>query len=94
MNKYHAEIIELYSSYKGNYKSKHDNSYIGSTKFGYPISTPESRKLIKDWLKKHQDLSQSEFDDLLNSLSQGKSSNEITAIGKFLEILPRFKKKY
>jgi 3-methyladenine DNA glycosylase AlkD len=88
MNKYHEEIIDLFSSYKGNYKSKHDQSYIGSSKFGYPISTPESRKIIKNWLKGHPDLTAKEFTELMDSLSLGKSFNEVTAIGKFLEYCP------
>lgn len=93
MNKYHQEIIDLFASYKGSFKSKHDTSYIGSTKFGYSISTPESRKLIKSWLKDRPDLSVKEFTDLLDSLALGKSNNEVTAIGKFLEYCPQLRHK-
>lgn len=92
MNKYHKEILELYASYKGTYKSKHDNSYIGTTKFGYPIDTASSRKLIKDWIKRHPDLSLNDFTELLGSLALGKSHNEISAIGKFLEYCPKLRK--
>jgi 3-methyladenine DNA glycosylase AlkD len=91
MNKYHEGIVGLFASYKGNYKSKHDQSYIGSTKFGYPISTPESRRLIKNWLKDQPGLSVKEFTDLMDSLSLGKSFNEVTAIGKFLEYCPKLR---
>ena len=93
MDKYHKEIVELYASYNGDYKSKHDNSYIGTKKFGYPIDTASSRKLIKEWLKKHPELSEKEFSGLLNSLAFGKSHNEITTIGKLLEYCPDLRKK-
>ena len=91
MNKYHEGIINLFASYKGNYTNKHDQSYVGSKKFGYPISTPESRKIIKSWLKDHSGLSVKEFTGLLDSLSLGKSFNEVTAIGKFLEYCPELR---
>lgn len=90
MNKYHQEIVKLYDSYRGNYRSKHDGSYIGSTKFSYSISTPESRKLIKNWLKK-KTLTVKEYKELLDSLSRGKSHNEFSTIGKLLEYLPKFR---
>jgi len=93
MNKYHKGIVELYSSYSGNYSNKHNKSYIGSNKFSYPIDTPSSRKLVKDWVKKHSDLTLGEYTDLLNSLSLGKSHNEFSAIGKLLEYYPSLRKE-
>jgi len=92
MNKYHKEILELYTSFTGNYSSKHDKNYIGSSKFSYSINTPSSRKLVKDWVKKHSDLSLGEYVDLLNSLSLGKSHNEFSAIGKLLEYYSSLRK--
>lgn len=92
MNKHHREIVKLYESYGSSYQSKHDSSYIGSTKSAYTISTPESRKLIKNWLKK-KTLTPKEYDELLSSLSRGKSHNEFSAIGKLLEYLPKLRKK-
>lgn len=93
MNKYHKEILELYTSFTGNYSSKHNKNYIGSNKFSYSINTPSSRKLVKDWVKEHSDLSLSEYTDLLNSLSLGKSHNEFSVIGKLLEYYPSLRKE-
>ncbi len=90
MNKHHQEIIGLFSSYKSNYSSKHDNSYIGSKKISYPINTPTSRKLIKDWLKKIE-FTPETYRSLLDSLSRGKSHNEFSAIGKLLEFCPKLR---
>lgn len=91
VNRHHKEIIRLYSSYSGKFSSKHGNSYIGTTKFSYPINTPSSRKLLKDWLG-FATLTPSTYRDLLNSLSQGKSHHEFSAIGKLLEFCPKLRK--
>ena len=91
MNKYHQEIISLYDSYAGDFHSKHSNDYIGSSKPSYPISTPESRNLIKNWLRS-KSFTPDEYKNLLDSLSKGKSHNEFSAIGKLLEYLPKLRK--
>lgn len=91
MNKYHKEIVELFSSYSGTFISKHGSGYVGTSKFSYPMNVPTSRTLLKDWLKK-TDLTPDEYTDLLNSLSQGKSHNEFGAIGKLLEFCPKLRK--
>lgn len=91
MNKYHKEIVELFSSYTAPFVSKHGSSYVGTSKFSYPMNVPTSRKLIKDWLKKI-DITSNEYTDLLNSLSRGKSHNEFSAIGKLLEFCPKLRK--
>jgi len=91
MNKHHAEIVGLFKGHSGHFKSKHGQSYIGSTKFGYSLGTSLSRKLIKDWIKGHKNLSFKEILALLDSLSLGKSVDEVTAIGKFLEYMPQMR---
>ena len=91
MNNYHREIINLYSSYSGKYSPKHGKSYIGSGKFSYPINTPSSRELIKNWLKSVK-LTPEIYSELLLSLSKGKSHNEFSAIGKLLEFCPQFRR--
>ncbi len=92
MNRYHQEILKLFSSYSGNYSSKHTGSYIGSSKFSYSIGTPSSRKLLKDWLKKIPTLTPKEYRELLDSLARGKSHNEFSAIGKLLEFCPKLRR--
>lgn len=90
MNEHHREIVQLHASYKGDYASKHDNSYIGTSKFSYPINTPTSRKLVKDWLKTVM-FTPETYRELLDSLSRGKSHHEFSAIGKLLEFCPKFR---
>lgn len=91
MNKHHQEIVKLYASYRGNYSSKHDSNYAGSRKFSYPISIPESRKLVKSWLKANSPLTPKDYRQLLDSLSRGRSHNEFNAIGKLLEYCPKLR---
>ena len=91
MNKYHQEIVGLYESYTGAFQSKLKSGYIGSSKFSYPISTPESRRIFVSWLK-DKNFTKKEYKELLDSLSRGKSHNEFGAIGKLLEYLPELRR--
>ena len=67
-------------------------SYIGTTKTCYAIGTDKQRQIIKKWIKKHPDLTASEYIELLNSLCQGESCNEISLAGELLESLPKLRK--
>jgi 3-methyladenine DNA glycosylase AlkD len=91
VNRNHQEIVMLFRNRSGSFKSKHNNSYIGSSKFSYHLGSSVSRKLIKDWLKT-KTLTTNEYKTLLVSLSKGESYNEISAIGKLLEYRPKLRK--
>lgn len=96
MNKYHLEILEELKKHKGQgtkYQQIKEGEYIGSTKPGYSIKTSIKKQIIKDWIKRHGDLSLKEYTNLLDSLCNGKSHDEISISGKLLESLPRLRKQ-
>lgn len=95
-NKYHREFLRELRKYKGQgtkYQEERDKNYIGSKKFSYNIKTPIKRQIVKDWIKKHPELSVSEYSELLNSLYIGRSHDELSIAGKLLKLLPRLRKQ-
>jgi 3-methyladenine DNA glycosylase AlkD len=94
-NKYHLELISEVRTHatqlSPSQKEKLEN-YIGTNKICYAIGAETGRRIIKEWVKKHQDIAASEYIELLNSLYQGESINEISIAGELLESLPRLRK--
>jgi 3-methyladenine DNA glycosylase AlkD len=94
-NKYHLELIsevrthatQLSPSQKEKFKT-----YIGTSKVCYAIGAETERRIIKEWVKKHSDLAASEYIELLGSLYQGESINEISIAGELLGSLPGLRK--
>ena len=95
VNKYHLELISEVRTHatqlSPSQKEKLEN-YIGTNKICYAIGAETERRIIKEWVKKHPDLAASEYSELLNSLYQGESINEISIAGELLESLPRLRK--
>lgn len=60
-------------------------AYLGHDDFSYYVRTPVKRKIAKDFLKRHPDLSSGQFLELLNSLYSGKSHDEKSIAGLLLE---------
>lgn len=89
-NKYHQEILRALKS-KAKKGSKHGAGYVGTNHLYYNIDVPTRRKIVKKWLKKHQNLSTTELVALIDSLSKGKSHEEISIRGLLLEYLPRLR---
>jgi 3-methyladenine DNA glycosylase AlkD len=48
-------------------------------------------EIIQDWIKRHADLTLTEYVDLLNSLSQGATYNEFISIGVLLGAWPQMR---
>lgn len=95
MNKLHQEILDAIkktSKKKTGYKD--DNAYVGSSDIFYSISVPKEREIAKAFAKAHKDMSQSEFDSLLLSLSKGDSHEEKSMPGKLLKYLPKLQENY
>jgi len=94
-NKYHLELISGVRTHatqlSPSQKEKLEN-YIGTNKICYAIGTETERRIIKEWVKKHPDLAASEYIELLSSLYQGESINEISIAGELLELSPRLRK--
>jgi 3-methyladenine DNA glycosylase AlkD len=94
-NKYHSELMSQVRAHaKGISKSEREKleRYIGTNKTLYAMGADTQRKIIKEWTKKHPDLTQSEYIELLNSLYQGDSVNEISLAGELLESFPKLRK--
>ena len=91
-NEYHREIVNLFKSHAETRRSKQGNDYIGSGKLLYPINSPSSRILIKEWLKSKPNLTFREYTDLLDSLALGESHNEFQVIGRLLEYRPKLRR--
>ena len=86
LDPYHAEILQLILKHSGT-PTQHTflDSYLGNTHPRYPISVPSLRKIAKEWMKKHRELSAGDFKILLTSLIHGKSSTEKSMAGILLD---------
>lgn len=92
MNKFHQELLEeIKAAGDGESHTAQGSNYTGSTHIGYGVSVPVHRKIVKDWIKKHPDLTLDEYVDLLNSLAKGESMDEKVTVGKLLEYLPKLR---
>lgn len=87
MNIHHEEILAAIKKNSGK-PTQHTflDSYLGNEHPRYPISAPVLRKIAKEWMANHRDLTTTEFAKLLTSLIEGKSSTEKCMAG----ILPDY----
>ncbi|HUW24277.1 MAG TPA: DNA alkylation repair protein [Patescibacteria group bacterium] len=95
-NIHYQELLFKLKKYSGEgtkHQEERNKGYIGSTKFCYGIRSGVKKQIIKDWIKKHKDLSFPEYLELLNLLYQGNSHEEISLAGKLLELLPKLRKQ-
>ncbi|MBU1110645.1 DNA alkylation repair protein [Patescibacteria group bacterium] len=94
MHKLHAELLNLVKkeAVAQPFSSKHNASYGGHNEKSYPLSNPQLRKIVKNWLKSQKDLTLNQFIALLNSLYQNsKSSTEKSLAGYLLEYRPKLR---
>jgi 3-methyladenine DNA glycosylase AlkD len=77
MNSFHAEILHLIQSNSGR-GTQHtfSDTYLGNKNPRYEITAPVLRKISKEWMQNHKDLTSKAFATLLTSLINGKSSTE------------------
>ncbi len=86
MNPLHKEIlaqIKLNSSKPTQHTFL--DSYLGNSHPRYPISIPSLRKIAKEWMTAHRDLSAANLAELFTSLIKGKSSTEKCMVGILLD---------
>jgi len=83
---HHQEILELIQKNSGK-ATQHTflNSYLGNDHPRYPISAPVLRKIARDWMRNHRDLTAKSFSSLLTSLINGDSSTEKCMVGILLD---------
>lgn len=82
---HHQEILELVRENSG--KATHHtflNSYLGNDHPRYPIGAPLLRKIAKEWMREHRDLTAGNFGALLTRLVKGESSTEKCMVGILL----------
>lgn len=94
-NRYHLELVsEVVGHARQLSQSEKEKleSYIGTNKTCYATGAGVEKRIVKEWIKKHPDLTRSEYIELLNSLYEGESVNEISIAGELLESSPRLKK--
>jgi 3-methyladenine DNA glycosylase AlkD len=95
LNNHHQAILKLIKEHSGK-PTQHTflDSYLGNTHPRYPINMPTLRKLAKDWMKTHPDLSASAFSKLLSSLVKGESSTEKCVVGILLDYATPLQRKF
>jgi 3-methyladenine DNA glycosylase AlkD len=87
----HKEIISEFKQYDSG-KSHFDlPSYLGTPNKLYYTKNAQERKIAKDFLARHKDMSEIEFLGLLNGLYAGESFNERTFGTKLLSYKRAFK---
>lgn len=59
--------------------------YMGSSKEMVLIGAKPLRKMIREWMRRHRELSPTDYYELMTSLSRSRSHNEVTIPGRFLE---------
>ena len=86
MHRYHKDILKLIKEHSGK-PTQHtfSDSYLGNSHPRYPISMPTLRKLAKEWMQAHSELSAQEFSELLTSLVAGESATEKCMAGIMLD---------
>lgn len=97
MNKYPQEILqEIQRVAKLNHQESgyfDSGKYMGTSRQIYNISNPQTREIIKKWIREHQDVSLEELISMLDSFFEGESHNERSLGGKFLEYLPKLRQQ-
>jgi 3-methyladenine DNA glycosylase AlkD len=68
------------------------NRYVGTSKPVYLMKSASIGAIYRDFTRRHPDLSPAEYISLLDSLSQGETYNEYTAVGVLLNIYPKLRK--
>ncbi|MCL5784330.1 MAG: DNA alkylation repair protein [Patescibacteria group bacterium] len=95
MDKYHQEILEeiqkIAAKNPQNDARFNPQKYMGTSRTIYNITNPQTREIVKNWLRKHPNISLDELLTILDSLFKGQSHNERSLGGKFLEYLPKLR---
>ena len=93
-NKYHLELmseVKAHARQLSQSEKEKLQRYIGTNKIFYAMGADTQRKIIKEWTKKHPDITEPEYIELLSSLCQGDSVNETSLASGLLESLPKLR---
>ena len=94
-NKYHSEIL---AEIKRRAKREKEASqwlqgYLGTKKDCYLLKSADIKKIAKNFAEKREDFSDKKWMDLLDSLRNGKSNEELSAAARIIGYLPEFKNR-
>jgi 3-methyladenine DNA glycosylase AlkD len=95
-NKYHLEILAEIKrqAKKGDKKlSRWLQGYLGTKKECYLLKSADVKKIAKNFIEKHGDFSDREWINLLDSLYNGKSNEELSVAARIIGYLPEFKNR-
>jgi 3-methyladenine DNA glycosylase AlkD len=86
INPFHQEILRLIKENSGK-ATQHTflDSYLGNSHPRYPISAPVLRKIAREWMANHKNITNDEFSQLLTSLIQAQSGTEKSFAGILLD---------
>jgi 3-methyladenine DNA glycosylase AlkD len=95
MTVHHKEILQKIKKHAGK-PTQHTflDAYLGNSHPRYAISIPLLRKIAKEWMAAHRDLSSSQLSQLLTSLIKGKSSTEKCMVGILLDYSTIHQRKF
>jgi len=65
--------------------------YIGTNKPCYSISASSRKEMLRKWLLDHRNLTFEEYRELLLSLAQGESHEEVSLVGALLGAFPKLR---
>lgn len=85
-NPHHKQIVSRIKKAAGKpVKDAFLNSYLGNDHPRYPLTTPELRAIVKEWMKDHKTLSSGEFREVLTSLVSGPTFTEKIVAGMLMD---------
>jgi 3-methyladenine DNA glycosylase AlkD len=86
INPFHGEILQLIKAHSGT-PTQHTflDSYLGNDHPRYPISAPALRKIAKNWMQEHREITATGFSKMLTSLIEAKSSTEKCMAGIIMD---------
>ncbi len=86
LSPHHTAILNLIKRHAGT-PTQHtfSDNYLGNTHLRYPINVPTLRRIARDWMRAHRDLSADNVAELLTSLITSKSATEKTMAGIILD---------
>lgn len=92
MHKFHSEILHELQQISGLKNPAHlGSNYSGSSHPRYGITNPQTHQLFKEWLAFHKDLSEADFQELVDSFYHGESTDEKKLGGYLLAAFPNYR---
>jgi 3-methyladenine DNA glycosylase AlkD len=93
-NPHHREILRLIKQFSSAaQKPTFPEGYLGTSHYCYPINAPTLRKIAKEWMNDHRDLSPRDFEKVLTSLINGESATEKFTAGILMGISSKPQRK-